>query len=110
MNVRKTLAQQVLDRITDHGGDLNSAYPNPFRFQNHKLGRRQAFFDRELAHLLTERDPSRPWGWDADGAYFVRPNSKAIVAYVDGRLDIVPHNWRSGNGRPQKELSGVTDR
>ena len=101
MNDRKALALQVINRIAEHNGDLNAAFPNPFRFHNHRRGRRQAFFDRELAHLLTERDPVQPWGWEANGAYFVRPNQNAISAFVDGRLDTVPHRWRAGHGKPK---------
>ena len=106
---RIELSQQILDLIAAHGGNLNAAFPNPFRFHNHRLGRKKAFFDRELAHLLTERDPTKPWGWDADGAYFVRPNPKALAAYIDGNLDIVHHKWRSGHGRPQKKAPDLTD-
>lgn len=102
MTDRKTIAQGVLDRIANHDGDLNAAYPNPFRFHNRRLGRKQAFFDRELAHLLTERDPSRPWGWDADGSFFVRPNQKAVADFIEGRLTVTDHRWRTGHGKPAK--------
>ena len=106
MRDRETLALQVINLIAEHNGDLNAAFPNPFRFHNQRRGRKQAFFDRELAHLLTERDPVHPWGWEANGAYFVRPNQNAISAFVDGRLDIVPHRWRAGHGKPKsKETS-----
>lgn len=103
MTDRKTVAHEALERIARHGGDLNAAYPNPFRFNKHRQGRREAFFDRELAHLLTERDPSRPWGWEANGAYFVRPNQKAVEAFIAGSLTVTDHRWRTGHGKLSKK-------
>ena len=108
MTDRQTIAQQVLDRIAACEGNLNLAFPDPFRFSNNQRGRRQAFFDRELAHLLTERDPTKPWGWEANGAFFVVPNRKAVEAFVAGDLDIVPHRWRTGHGKPSKSVAATS--
>lgn len=105
MTDRQTIAQQVLDRIAEHSGDLNAAYPNPFRFHKDQHGRPQAFKDRELAHLLTERDPEKPWGFEANGSFFVRPNPRAIEAFVAGHLSVVEHRWPTGNGKPRKKAA-----
>ena len=107
MTDRQAITQQFLDRIAEHGGDLNSAFPNPFRFHNHRYGRKKAFYDRELAHLLTERDTTKPWGWSANGAYFVRPNQKAVEAFAAGDLSVTHHRWRTGHGMPSKPVAAT---
>lgn len=100
MTDRKEIAQQIYDRLTEHGGDLNAAFPNPFRFHKHQRGRRQAFYDWELAHLLTEPDPTKPWGWAANGSYFVIPNEKTFTDYVEGRLNITTRRSATGQALP----------
>lgn len=85
MTDRQITAQRILNRIAEFDGDLNAAFPNPFRFHKKQHGRRQAFLDRELAHHLCERDPSRPWGYEANGAYFVRPCLKALEAFLQNQ-------------------------
>lgn len=89
MTDRAIEANGIIKRLADHGWDLNAAFPNPFRFAKCQHGRRQAFDNWELAHLLTERDPEKPWGWDAKGSYFVRANLRTISDYVGGRLNII---------------------
>lgn len=100
MSDRKTEAQEIYERLAEHGWDLNAAFPNPFRFAKCQHGRRQALHSWELAHLLTERDPERPWGWSANGAYFVIPNEKTITAYVEGRLSIRTRRSPTGQVLP----------
>lgn len=100
MTDRKETAQQIYDLLTQHDGDLNAAFPNPFRFLKSQRGRRQAFHDWELAHLLTERDPTKPWGLEAKGAYFVIPNEKTFIEYVEGRLNINTRRSATGQALP----------
>ena len=76
MTDRKSIAEELFRKIADHNGDLNAAFPNPFRFHKHQRGRRQAFND---------------WGL----AYFVIPNEKTFIDYVEGRLNITTR--RSAN-------------
>lgn len=100
MTDRTNEANNILERLAEHGWDLNAAFPNPFRFHKHQRGRRRAFHNWGLAHLLTERDPVKPWGWSANGAYFVIPNEKTIAAYVDGRLNIRTRRSPTGQVLP----------
>lgn len=108
MTDRRTQVQLVLDRINEHGGDLNAAFPSPFRFHKHQRGRKQAFHDWELAHLLTERDPEKPWGWEAKGAFFVRPNPKNIDGFINGRLNITTRRSATGQVRPPEYVPPVS--
>jgi hypothetical protein len=104
MSDKKIEVSRIIEQLVEHSGDLNAAFPDPFRFAKSRRGQRQVFYDWELAHLLTERDPEKPWGWDAKGAYFVIPNQKRIEDYVEGRLKITTRRSATGHCLPPEYL------